>query len=168
MKLIKLALISVVVLFVIATLIGLLMPSVVVVSRAVDISEREDKILSEISNLNRWPNWIEGIRDNGFKLTTPDSTGVGAGAFVNGNDIRITRVTATTVESTWKSRKGFEQAAVLNLIPDATHTITTVHWSFTQHIKWYPWERLGSMMNDKILGPVMEKSLANLKVKIQK
>lgn len=167
MKLIKLALISLVVLFSIATLIGLLMPSVVIVSRAVDIPQQQDRVLAEISNLRHWPNWIEGIKDNGFKLTTPDSTGVGAGAFVNGNNIHITRATATAVETTWTGKSGFEQQAVMELIPNAAQQLTTVHWSFTQHIKWYPWERFGSMMNDKILGPVMEKSLDNLKVKIQ-
>ena len=168
MRLIKLAAISVVVLFVIATLIGLLLPSVVVVSRAVDIPQKEEaKVLQEINNLQRWPNWIEGIKSNGFKLTTADSTGIGAGAFVNGNNIRITKSAAHTVETEWIGKGGFKQEAAMNLIPDPTHTIVTVQWSFTQHIKWYPWERLGSMMNDKILGPVMEKSLANLKDKSQ-
>jgi hypothetical protein len=92
---------------------------------------------------------------------------VGAGAFVNGNNIHITRSTATAVESAWVGKSGFDQQVVFELIPNATQHMTTVHWSFTQHIKWYPWERFGSMMNDKILGPVMEKSLDNLKMLTQ-
>lgn len=167
MKLVKLAVISVVVLFTIATLIGILLPSTVVVSRAVDIPQQKSRVLPEVNDLRRWPGWIEGIKDNGFKLTTPQGTGVGAGAFVNGNNIRITGISDTAVLTAWTGKSGFIQESAMNLITDPMGTITTVHWSFTQHIKWYPWERLGSMMNDKILGPVMEKSLANLQEKVK-
>jgi hypothetical protein len=43
-----------------------------------------------------------------------------------------------------------------------------VQWQFEQKVKWYPWERLGSMMNDKILGTMMEKNLNNLKALVEK
>ncbi|RXK86424.1 SRPBCC family protein [Filimonas effusa] len=164
MKLLKLALISFLVLFVVATLIGLMLPSTVVVSRAVDINRKDPgRIRQEINTLSRWPNWIEGIQANGFKLTSADSIGKGASGYVNGNNIQIIRATDTAIVSEWMGKGGFRQEAVMNIITNPSHAVTTVQWSFTQHIKWYPWERLGSMMNDKILGPVMEKSLANLK-----
>lgn len=163
MKLIKLGLISLVVLFIVATLIGLMLPSTVVVSRATDIQRGPDSIHVLLADLSRWSEWIEGVKANGYTVLTPASTGKGAQSRVNGNTITLTGITPTAVTSTWKGGNGFNQEAVLELLSDSAHTVTTVHWSFTQHIKWYPWERLGSIMNDKILGPVMEKSLDNLK-----
>jgi hypothetical protein len=34
---------------------------------------------------------------------------------------------------------------------------------FIQHVAWYPWERIASLMSQKILSPPMEKSLSTLK-----
>ena len=36
------------------------------------------------------------------------------------------------------------------------------------HVKWYPWEKLASMFYDKQLGPMMEKSLVNLRNELEK
>lgn len=155
--------ISVVVLFLVATLIGLLLPSTVVVSRATDIQITADSVRPLLVNLNRWPEWVEGVKDNGFAVTTAQSTGVGAKAKVNGNIITLTGIKPNSVTSLWEGSNSFTQDAAFNLFTDSANTVTTIQWSFTQHIGWYPWERLGSFMNDKILGPVMEKSLENLK-----
>lgn len=167
MKIIKLGLISAVVLFMVATIIGLLLPSTVVVSRATDIQKSADSVLPLLTNLQRWPEWIEGVKDNGFAVTTPQSTGAGAKARVNGNIITLTGIEKRKVSSLWEGGNGFNQQAAFNLYTDSANTVCTVQWSFTQHIGWYPWERLGSFMNDKILGPVMEKSLENLKKKME-
>jgi len=162
-RIIKLGLISAVVLFLVATIIGLLLPSTVVVSRATDIGKSADSLLPVLSDLSRWPEWIEGVKDNGFAVTTPQSKGVGAKAKQNGNIITLTGIAPRKISSLWEGGNGFNQQAEFNLYTDSANTVSTVQWSFTQHIGWYPWERLGSFMNDKILGPVMEKSLENLK-----
>jgi hypothetical protein len=45
---------------------------------------------------------------------------------------------------------------------------TVVEWTLYFHIKWYPWEKLASMFYDKQLGPVMEKSLINLRNELER
>ncbi|BAV05813.1 Polyketide cyclase / dehydrase and lipid transport [Filimonas lacunae] len=163
MKIIKLGLISVVVLFIIATLIGLLLPSTVTVSKAIDIQQSPDSVMGYLSDLKRWPEWIEGVKSNGFAVTTTATTGVGAKATVNKNIITITSVQKDKVLTLWEGSNGFNQDAVMEVYTNETRSMTTMHWSFTQKIGWYPWQRLGSFMNEKILGPVMEMSLSNLK-----
>jgi len=167
MKIIKLGLISAVVLFMVATIIGLLLPSTVVVSRATDIQKSADSVLPLLTDLSRWPEWMEGVKDNGFTVTTPQSKGVGAKARVNGNIITLTGIAPRKVSSLWEGGNGFNQQAEFNMFTDSANTVTTVQWGFTQYIGWYPWERLGSFMNDKILGPGMEKSLENLKKRME-
>ena len=38
-----------------------------------------------------------------------------------------------------------------------------IHWSFEQHVNWYPWEKFQTLLNEKLLGAKMEIELANLK-----
>ena len=40
---------------------------------------------------------------------------------------------------------------------------TIVQWYFDFKVKWYPWEKFGSIVFDKELGPPMEQSLEQLK-----
>lgn len=42
-------------------------------------------------------------------------------------------------------------------------TITTLQLYYDFHLKWYPWEKLASIVYDKQLGPDMEKKLATIK-----
>jgi hypothetical protein len=41
--------------------------------------------------------------------------------------------------------------------------IFVVHWSFEQHVKWYPWEKFQTLLNEKVLGYKMEMELASLR-----
>jgi hypothetical protein len=43
-----------------------------------------------------------------------------------------------------------------------------VQWYFDINLRWYPWEKFGSIVFDKQLGPPMEKSLGNLKKLLEK
>jgi thiamine kinase-like enzyme len=56
----------------------------------------------------------------------------------------------------------------MNLIFSPARHVTVVQWQFQQRLSWYPWEKLGSIMNDKIIGPMMEKNLGNLKKIVEK
>ncbi|MBW7951265.1 MAG: hypothetical protein H3C56_01540 [Chitinophagaceae bacterium] len=39
----------------------------------------------------------------------------------------------------------------------------TVQWQFTEKLKWYPWQRFSSLMNESITGKQLENNLAALK-----
>ena len=85
-----------------------------------------------------------------------------------GTMVDITNVTDSTIVSSWITKKGSFQTSTVRVIGAASQNITIVQWQFEQKLKWYPWERLGSMMNDKILGTMMEKNLNNLKSLVEK
>jgi hypothetical protein len=38
-----------------------------------------------------------------------------------------------------------------------------VQWYFDFEVNWYPWEKFGSILFDRQLGPSMERSLETLK-----
>jgi thiamine kinase-like enzyme len=45
--------------------------------------------------------------------------------------------------------------------------LSVIHWSFEQKLHWYPWEKLQSLLNEKIIGYKMEVDLEHLQEKLQ-
>jgi len=155
MRLIKLGLISILVLFILATLMGLLLPSKVIVSRTTDIHAPADSIFGYLKDMRLWKQWIDGMDHPGVIISSPVS------ADLAGTKVDITYADSLQVSAIWKGRNTATQYSTQKIIQQ--EQVCIVNWQFEQHIKWYPWERLGSMMNDKIIGTMMEKDLANLK-----
>jgi uncharacterized membrane protein len=162
MKLIRLALFSILSLFAIASLIGILLPANVLVSRAVNITAPKDSIFPYIKNIEQWKQWMEGMQQASVNIQSPTR------ADLAGTGVVITNISDSTVVSSWTTKNGNLQTSTVHLIGDPLQKVTIVQWQFEQKLKWYPWERLGSMMNDKILGTMMEKNLNNLKSLVEK
>jgi hypothetical protein len=162
MKLIRLALISIVILFVLASVMGMLLPANVLVSRAVNLTVPKDSIMPHIKDIEQWRPWIDGMQDPSVKVYSSTDADLG------GTKVKITAISDTTVVSSWTGRDGNIQTSTLRLIAAPQQKLTIVQWQFEQKLKWYPWERFGSIMNDKILGTMMEKNLNNLKALMEK
>jgi thiamine kinase-like enzyme len=162
MKIIRLLLVSVVLLFIVVGLVGALLPSHVLVSRAIDIQSSKASIIHHTNNIAHWKPWMEGLES--ANVINTDSLH----ASIAGTKIVITQITDTTVVSSWTNQNGNTQISTIRFIEDTVHNRTIVQWQFEQDLQWYPWEKLGSIMNDKILGPMMEKNLNNLKGLVEK
>jgi hypothetical protein len=57
---------------------------------------------------------------------------------------------------------GTVQISTMQLISIPEGQGCTVQWQFEQEVGWWPWERLGSMMNEKIMGPQLQTNLQRL------
>lgn len=157
MKLIKLIFFSVLSLFVVASFIGILLPSHVLVSRAVDIVAAKDSVKPYIADIQQWKNWMEGMEQASVTIHSPVK------ADLAGTEVVITNITDSSVVSIWTPKKGIRQTSTVRIIGNNAQNQVIVQWQFEQQLPWYPWERLGSMMNDKILGTMMERNLNHLK-----
>jgi hypothetical protein len=157
MRFLKLGLISMVGIFCVMLFFSILMPSMVLVSRAVDISAPVDSIKYRVSDLNQWTNWMNGMQSKTVSIKSAKEAQLGS------STVTINTITDTTVVTGWTSSTKSFQLSTIRFITRSNSTITTVQWQFEQHLNWYPWEKLGSFMNDKILGPMMEQNLLNLK-----
>lgn len=162
MKLIRLGVVSILVLFVLASLVGALLPSLVLVSRAINITVAKDSVKPHVNDIHQWRTWIDGMDNPSVRILSSSK------ADLAGTAVVITAITDSTVVSSWVSKSGSSQTSTIRLISDASQNITVVQWQFEQKLKWYPWEKFGSMMNDKILGTMMEKNLNNLKLLLEK
>ena len=153
MRLIKLAAISVAVLFVVITLIGLLFPSKVIVSRVVDILQPVDSVYSLTKDLYGWQKWVKSMQNQPVLSATKSKIG--------NSTIAIIAASSSKISGKWIEKNGDEQTFAINIIANQNNSI--VNWQFEQDVKWYPWARLGSMVNEKVIGAMMEENLASLK-----
>ncbi len=157
MRIIKLALISIVALFLVLCFFSVLMPSTVLVSRAVDINAPSDSIKFYVSDLNQWTKWVKGMDSKDVKIKSPKEADLGTQV------LTIKSITDSFVISIWESKKASCQESTIRFIKAPERNLTIVQWQFVQKLRWYPWEKFGSFMNDKILGPMMEENLLHLK-----
>lgn len=163
MKFFKLAVISIIVLFSIITCIGLLLPSTVRVTRNITIGASQDTLHHFISDIKYWKLWLASAKDSPIIFLSARTQGTGTVALINGQEVDIIKATKNDVETLWKSKNGNYQKGIFQLTRNAAANNTNINWYFEQRVSWYPWERLSTLSNDKILGPGMEQSLDNLK-----
>lgn len=162
MRLIKLGFISVVVLFGLITAMSLLLPSQIIISRAIDINRPLDTVYEAVTNLSKWKGWMDNYEADSTTISFPSK---GPASFIKMGKVRvdITALDSTKMEANWQSADSRPLPGSFNFITSADQQMVTVQWQFVQKVKWYPWEKFASITSDKVLGPYMEKSLDNLK-----
>lgn len=155
MKPFKLLLGSLFFLSILITGISFLFPSKVVVSRAIEISANPSNIGYFVKDLKQWHWWMSEWKDN--KVLIKDST-----AFISTQQIRLKKVTTEYVTLDWVATGQAPYQVLIEWLPLEKGNYV-VHWSFTQEVRWYPWEKFQTLLNEKLLGSKMELELANLK-----
>lgn len=163
MRFLKLALISLIILFLLTTAIGLLFPPTAKVTRVADIAAPYDTVYRYLNDVKYWKLWMYGADANTIAFLSARTAGTGTVAKIGTGEVTITRCTPDSIYMIWKSQKGNVQTSAFVMYNNTARNYVTVQWFFEQKINWYPWERLGAMANDKILGPVMEQSFDKLK-----
>jgi len=169
MKLIRMFLISAVVLFLVLTFVFALFPPDIRVSRVIEIyagTAKTDSIINELKTWERWNQFVSDSQVTGRHFSNPSS---GKGAYLQTNQFRviITGSYGDSLSTAW-SKTGARPFTGTFLLVPTQQGRSAVQWYFDFHIRWYPWQKLGAMFYDKQLGPVMEKSLNNLKMYVEK
>lgn len=140
MKYIKLGIISLVVFFIILFLMSLLIPSHVRISRAINIEGKKEDIRPLVSELENWEKWNE-MADKRI-------------------EVKMIPADTSLVTTQWMYNG---RTVISSFMMNESANITVVQWYFDFSLKWYPWEKFGSITFDKQFGTPMERSLINLK-----
>lgn len=162
-RFIKLAIVSFVIFFALITAIGLLFPPQVTVMRRATIHQPKEKIYALISDTKNWHKWLADSSVT-FEPVTANTSGKGAAIMIGGKKVAITEATPDYIEAVWEMRKGRNQTSGFYLQPDLQTNGTIVQLHFTQKLQWYPWERIASRLNEKILGPILDQNLLKLEM----
>ena len=160
MRLIKLAILSFILLFLLITGISLFIPSKVRISKAVNMQAESDNIYREISNIQNWKNWHPALKDLGgeeFSLLEDGSMKV------KNNFLRITKKDQEMVIAEFKKEGGRPLISGMKLISYPQPDSLTVQWYMDFNLPWYPWEKFKSLFYEDIYGVQMEQGLSNLK-----
>src|ERR1700712_4776981 len=124
MRLIRLAVFSIVILFILASLVGAMFPSTVLVSRAINIAAHKENVMPHVADIGQWKEWIEGMDKAEVKIYSPRKADIGTTA------VTIQSITDSTVISDWRGAKGSSQISTIRLIGDSSQNITVVQWQF--------------------------------------
>lgn len=157
MRIIKLGLISFFGLSLVILVLSLLIPSETRVSRAITIVAPADSVNHQTGDIRNMMNWNRLLQDSGLTgvLVTKEK--------FNSDQMQVN---LNQKDSVWVmdwERKGQEPVRGAIVVTPSGPDTTIVQWYFDFKVKWYPWEKFGSIIFDKQLGPPMEVSLDRLR-----
>ena len=157
MRLVKLGLISLIGLFLVIFLLSLLIPSTMRVSRAITIDTPVDSVNTYVKDMRQWALWNALLKNDNLHAVQIDSSSFSS------NEMKIIMLPpdSTVIRTSWE-RVGQDKIQSGVSVTQAANS-TIVQWYFDFKVKWYPWEKFGSIVFDKELGPPMEQSLEQLK-----
>ena len=149
MRLIKLVILSFIFLFLVVTAISLLIPSHIRISKAANIGGSKDSIFALIKDQNRWPEWHPAFMNDSLNRMAA---------------IQVKAVIQNDSEQVFQFQQPGRRAVVngwkfYSLSADSL----TLQWYMDFHLRWYPWEKLGSLFYENTYGVMMEQGLSNLK-----
>lgn len=154
MRLIKLALISIVILFGIITAISLFIPSHIRLAKVIDIKLAKDSIFSLIKRKDQWNRWHP--------------------SFLNGQQTEmLSKIQAVVVSENdsvlvmrWEQENKKSLHMGWQLFPSTNVNSATLQWYLDFQLSWYPWEKIGSLFYESNYGAMMEQGLLNIKKEI--
>ena len=150
-RVVKLALISVVFLFVVVTAISLLIPSHIRISKATNIHGDRDSIFKMISDTANWKLWHPAFIPND---STPKFPAVNIVQRLQNDSELVMHLQQAGKPEVVNGWKIYRHDQVDSL---------TLQWYMDFHLKWYPWKKFGALFYENTYGVMMEKGLDNIK-----
>lgn len=162
MRLLRFVLISLIVLFLLITGISLFIPSKVRISRATNIKANRDSVLAPIKDPARWRSWHPGLDTMALVYKDGKAKGVVLDA-ANNVSMLITSTDSDQVTAQFSPRKMKPVTNAWKAIEHADSDSVTLQWYMDFQLRWYPWEKFGSLILEKSHGAKMEQGLTNLR-----
>jgi hypothetical protein len=148
MRILKLGIISAVFIFILITLISLLIPSHIRLSKATNLPNDRQRIFALLKNDTAWH---PAYQDTG---TVKAFTAL---------DKKIIEQTDSTLVVQLQQAGHKPVISGWQLYGKPTSDSLTLQWYMDFHFRWYPWEKFSSLFYEHTYGDMMEKGLSNLK-----
>jgi hypothetical protein len=170
-KKIKLILVGIAGLIFLFTMIGLLIPSSVKISRGIIVNRDSITVATLVGDVKSWPEWMIWLRS-------------GEGSFVKfSNEGAVPSVKWYSIDQKGSGEiallgKGDELFRLRHHFPglniadggirlrSVSATQTEILWMLEYPLEWYPWERFEGIFLDAIIGQSLETSLQLIKEKL--
>jgi hypothetical protein len=159
MRLIKLAVLSFIILFLLVTLISFFIPSRIRISKATNIAADDTTVYSNINNLSNWKNWHPALKEiSGNEIHVLSDSSIK----IKGTTITITGRKEDLLTMEMVADKGRPVISGFKTIPHPGDS-STLQWYMDFKLPWYPWEKFKSLFYENIYGVQMQQGLFNLK-----
>jgi len=163
MRIARLIIISIIVFFIIVTIISLFIPSQIRISKAIEINSTEERVMAQLSDPRNWKNWYPGADSSKFYYLNDTLKGLVLDSSRK-RSIIIGTVGKDEVKAMYLVRDrqiptGWQLATGSNSV--------TVQWYIDFHLRWYPWEKFTSFLFQRVYSPQLQQGLDNLKLYIE-
>jgi hypothetical protein len=160
MRVIKLAILSFIFIFLLITLISLFIPGSIRISKATNIAADDRVVYTYVDELPDWKQWhpvLKNVPENEF-VVLDDSN-----VKVQGTSIRVVGRKNEEIITEMVTDNGRPVISVLKVIRHQEGDSSTLQWYMDFKLRWYPWEKFKSLFFENIYGFQMERGLENLK-----
>jgi hypothetical protein len=150
MRIIKLFFISVVFFFGLFTVIGLLIPANVRLSKAINIGAPRAGIIQLVADTGAWKEWHPAFRG----ATAGSTAGFAIKTLLQNDSLVTVNFTTPKKQSIVNGWQLYRYASTDSI---------TVQWYMDFHLSWYPWQKFGSLFYESTYGTLMQQGLQDLK-----
>ena len=160
MRVIKLAILSFIFLFLLITIISLFIPANIRISKATNITADDKTVYTYIEKLPNWKFWHPALKDipeNEFVVLNDGSVKV------RGTSITVMERKNEELITKMVTDNGRPIISALKVIRHQQGDSSTLQWYMDFKLRWYPWEKFKSLFFENIYGQQMEQGLTNLK-----
>jgi hypothetical protein len=160
MRVIKLAILSFIFLFLVVTIISLFIPGHITISKATNIIADDTAVYSYIKDLPEWRQWhpaLKNIPGNEIQILKDSSISI------RGTTIRIAERKKDELVTEMETENGRPIISGFKIIRHQQGDSATLQWYMDFKLRWYPWEKFRSLFYENIYGTQMEQGLRNLK-----
>ncbi|HEU5167539.1 MAG TPA: hypothetical protein VFU29_18470 [Chitinophagaceae bacterium] len=160
MRVIKLAILSFIFLFLLVTIISLFIPGHIRISKATNIIADDTVVFTHIKALPEWKQWhpaLKAIPENEFQVLNDSNISI------RGTTISIAESKMDELVTEMKTGNGRPIISGFKIIRHQQGDSATLQWYMDFKLKWYPWEKFRSLFYENIYGVQMEQGLLNLK-----
>ncbi len=150
--------------------VSALLPSRVMTTRWVMVHADRDSVVHAVHDVSSWPSWNMLMERSAPVPVKPD--------YATGDTITWTPgggMPGKMAIEEWND-KGFSSSLVIGgqraqrsgfSVEKRQADSVQVVWFLIEDLKWYPWEKVYGMMASDLKGPLMQKSLDRLKVRLE-
>ena len=160
MRIIKLAILSFIFLFLLVTIISLFIPGNIRISKATNIAADDKIVYAYVEDLSKWKQWhpsLKNISENEFHVLKDSSISI------RGTTISIVERKNEELVTEMSTENGRPIISGFKIIRHQQGDSATLQWYMDFKLRWYPWEKFKSLFYENIYGAQMEQGLSNLK-----
>jgi len=144
---------------------SVVLPGEVMTSKWMKVASEKEKVIDVVADLSTWDDW-NGLLQGAADIKITDSTLSWSSPDGRSNQVKIQGIEPNGVSTPISLgddriiRSGF---SVEKREKDSVQVV----WFIIEDLNWYPWEKFYGIMAEKMKGPLMQKSLDDLKIYIE-